>query len=66
MEQNPDSHQAIVSLSMVAFGKHFISNPDLVERLKRDAPLAQPNRQTFYGGDAEGYTDYPPMELAPA
>jgi len=51
---------------MVAFGKHFISNPDLVERLKRDAPLAQPNRQTFYGGGAEGYTDYPPMELAPA
>ncbi len=51
---------------MVAFGKHFISNPDLVERLKLDAPLAQPNRQTFYGGGAEGYTDYPPMELAPA
>ncbi len=51
---------------MVAFGKHFISNPDLVERLRLDAPLAPANRQTFYGGGAEGYTDYPPMELAPA
>jgi N-ethylmaleimide reductase len=51
---------------MVAFGKHFISNPDLVERLRLDAPLAPANRQTFYGGGAEGYTDYPTMELAPA
>ena len=51
---------------MVAFGKHFISNPDLVERLKVDAPLAQPKRETLYGGGAEGYTDYPTMALAPA
>ncbi|MBC8058221.1 MAG: alkene reductase [Rhizobiales bacterium] len=51
---------------LVAFGKHFISNPDLVERLQLDAPLAPPNRETFYGGGAAGYTDYPAMEKAPA
>ncbi|MFQ8431094.1 alkene reductase [Amaricoccus sp. W119] len=43
----------------VAFGKLFISNPDLVERLRRDAPLNAPDRDTFYGGGAKGYTDYP-------
>jgi N-ethylmaleimide reductase len=51
---------------MVAFGKDFIGNPDLVERLRIDAPLASSQRETFYGGGAEGYTDYPPMALAPA
>ena len=45
----------------VAFGKAFISNPDLVERLRRDAPLAPWQRETFYGGDAQGYTDYPAL-----
>ncbi|MET0384982.1 MAG: alkene reductase [Polyangiales bacterium] len=44
---------------MIAFGRPFISNPDLVERLRREAPLAEPNRATFYGGGAPGYTDYP-------
>ncbi|MFA7414525.1 MAG: alkene reductase [Rhizobium sp.] len=44
---------------MVSFGKQFIANPDLVRRLKEDAPLNTPNRSTFYGGGAEGYTDYP-------
>lgn len=44
---------------MVSFGKQFIANPDLVRRLKEDAPLNTPNRNTFYGGGAEGYTDYP-------
>jgi N-ethylmaleimide reductase len=43
---------------MVAFGKPFISNPDLVIRLLLGAPLAMPNRETFYGGGEEGYTDY--------
>jgi N-ethylmaleimide reductase len=51
---------------LVAFGKHFISNPDLVERLRADAPLTQPVRETFYGGGAEGYTDYPALAMAPA
>ncbi len=44
---------------MVAFGRRFISNPDLPERLRRDLPLAPYDRATFYGGRAEGYTDYP-------
>ena len=46
---------------LVAFGSPFISNPDLVERLRRNAPLAPGDRKTFYGGGAEGYTDYPAM-----
>ena len=53
-------------VDLVAFGKPFISNPDLVQRLRIDAPLATPNRDTLYGGGAAGYTDYPPLELAPA
>lgn len=45
----------------VAFGRLFIANPDLVERLRRDAPLNTPVVETFYGGDARGYTDYPAL-----
>ncbi|MDB5872734.1 MAG: putative flavoprotein NADH-dependent oxidoreductase [Ramlibacter sp.] len=44
---------------LVAFGKLFIANPDLVERLRRNAPLNTPDKATFYGGGAQGYTDYP-------
>lgn len=44
---------------LFAFGKLFISNPDLVERLKHGLPLAELNPATLYGGGAEGYTDYP-------
>lgn len=44
---------------LVAFGKDFISNPDLVNRYKLDAPLNPFDVATFYGGGAEGYTDYP-------
>ena len=51
---------------LIAFGRPFISNPDLVRRLRDDAPLAPLNRETLYGGGAEGYTDYPPLELATA
>lgn len=51
---------------MVAFGKLFIGNPDLVTRLRNDAPLATLNRDTLYGGGAAGYTDYPALERAPA
>ncbi len=48
----------------VAFGVPFIANPDLVTRLKIGAPLNAPNPATFYGGGAEGYTDYPYMDKA--
>ena len=51
---------------LVAFGRPFISNPDLVRRLREDAQLAPLNRETLYGGGAAGYTDYPPLELASA
>jgi len=44
---------------MVAFGKAFISNPDLVNRLRCDEPLAALDAKTLYGGGAAGYTDYP-------
>lgn len=50
----------------VAFGKLFISNPDLVERLRRDAGLNAPDVATFYGGGAKGYTDYDTLETAAA
>ena len=43
----------------VAIGRPFISNPDLVERIRNDLPWAAPQKETFYGGGAEGYTDYP-------
>ena len=48
-------------IDIVAFGRPFIANPDLVERLRRGAPLNTPDRETFYGGGAEGYTDYPTL-----
>ena len=44
---------------LIAFGRPFIANPDLVERFKSGAPLAAADPATFYGGDAHGYTDYP-------
>jgi N-ethylmaleimide reductase len=51
----------------IAFGRIFISNPDLPRRLQHGFPLTPYNRATFYGGDAAGYTDYPAYgELEPA
>ena len=47
---------------LVAFGRPFISNPDLVERMKQNAPLNDPNPNTFYTPGAEGYTDYPTLK----
>jgi len=44
---------------IVAFGKPFISNPDLVRRLHDNLPLAPWDQERFYGGGAQGYTDYP-------
>ena len=52
------------SADLVAFGRPFISNPDLVERLRHDAPLSPLNQKTLYGGGAEGYTDYPALVTA--
>lgn len=47
---------------LVAFGVPYLANPDLVERLAADASLNAANPDTFYGGGAEGYTDYPALE----
>ncbi|WAK02445.1 alkene reductase [Methylobacter sp. YRD-M1] len=44
---------------LIAFGKLFIANPDLPERFAKNAPLNEPDFDTFYQGGAHGYTDYP-------
>jgi 2,4-dienoyl-CoA reductase-like NADH-dependent reductase (Old Yellow Enzyme family) len=51
-------------IDLPAFGQPFIANPDLVARLKNGWPLTTPDRDTYYGGDAEGYVDYSPYEPA--
>jgi N-ethylmaleimide reductase len=56
------AEQAIANgADLVAFGKLFIANPDLVQRLRENSPLNMPDKSTFYGGGAEGYTDYPAL-----
>ncbi|MDR7017050.1 alkene reductase [Acinetobacter sp. 3657] len=45
----------------IAFGRPFIANPDFVKRIQESAPLAEPKPEFFYGGAAEGYTDYPTL-----
>jgi N-ethylmaleimide reductase len=46
---------------LVAFGRPYIANPDLVERLRQGAPLNAVVKETLYGGGAAGYTDYPTL-----
>ena len=46
---------------LVAFGVPYIANPDLVARLRDDAPFNKPTPSTFYGEGPGGYTDYPPL-----
>ena len=53
------------SADAIGFGKLFISNPDLVERLKAGAPLNDWDLRTFYAPGPEGYTDYPALETVP-
>lgn len=47
---------------LVSFGMSFLANPDLVERFRRGAPLNEPDRTTFFSGEARGYTDYPTLK----
>jgi N-ethylmaleimide reductase len=49
---------------LVAFGRPFISNPDLVARLKHDLPLAPLDPATLFGGGEQGYTTYPALQEA--
>ena len=61
----PDTAAAVVAkgdADAVAFGRHFISNPDLPERIRSGAALAAYDRSTFYTFDAVGYTDYPVLQ----
>ncbi|MEI8035022.1 MAG: alkene reductase [Betaproteobacteria bacterium] len=46
---------------LIAFGRSFLANPDLVQRFKLGAPLNVPDMETFYTSDAKGYTDYPSL-----
>ena len=48
----------------VAYGRLFISNPDLVERLKANSPLAEGNVRTWYSQGPHGYSDYPRAGVA--
>lgn len=57
----PSAEDAVASgnVDIVAFGRPFIANPDLPERIRQKAAFTPYNRATFYGGDVAGYTDYP-------
>jgi NADH:flavin oxidoreductase / NADH oxidase family len=58
----PDSAEAIVdkgNADLVAFGRHFLANPDLPKRIRLGLPLNAYDRATFHTFDAHGYTDYP-------
>jgi N-ethylmaleimide reductase len=58
----PASAEAIIEkgdADLVAFGRHFLANPDLPERIRLGLPLNEYDRKTFYTFDARGYTDYP-------
>jgi len=59
----PLAQQAVADgADLVAFGKAYIANPDLVARLRRGGPFNPPDKMTFYGGGEKGYTDYPFLE----
>jgi N-ethylmaleimide reductase len=49
---------------LIAFGRDYIANPDLVERIRLDAPFNDLRPEYFYGDTAEGYTDYPTLSQA--
>jgi len=60
----PEKAESLIAkglIDAVAFGRDYIANPDLVERLHRKAELNPQRPESFYGGGAEGYTDYPTL-----
>jgi N-ethylmaleimide reductase len=64
-EYNAESAQADLASGLadaISFGRPFISNPDLVERIKSNAPWAKDDFQTWYSEGPEGYIDYPALE----
>lgn len=61
---NPESGNRVIEEGLadaVSFGKYFISNPDLVERIRLGALLAEPDLHTYYTPGPKGYTDYPTL-----
>jgi len=56
--------RAMSLADLICFGRPFIANPDLVERLRSGAALAEPDPDTFYAGEEKGYIDYPRLEAA--
>ena len=62
--QRPTALEAVASgaADLVSFGRPFIGNPDLVRRLRENAPLNTADPSTFYGGGARGYVDYPTLD----
>ena len=58
-QQSGEAALAKGTADAVAYGKLFIANPDLPERLRQGLPLNEPDASRFFGGDAAGYTDYP-------
>ncbi len=64
---NPETAEASIANSdagLIAFGRHFIANPDLPRRIELGLPLNPYDRSTFYGYTARGYTDYPTYEAS--
>ncbi|MEO1211576.1 MAG: alkene reductase [Cyanobacteria bacterium J06638_20] len=57
---------AVGHTDLVVYGRIYISNPDLVERFRRNASLNPYDRSTFYGGNEQGYTDYPTLAVQTA
>ena len=63
----PDTAEDTVAggiVDAVAFGRHFVANPDLPRRIREGLPLTKHDRSTFYTFDAHGYTDYPTYDAA--
>ena len=59
--ENANQAISIGAADLVAFGRPFISNPNLVRRLREDAPFNPLQEDKLYGGGAEGYIDYPTL-----
>jgi N-ethylmaleimide reductase len=59
-----NAHVEHRNVDLVSFARHFIANPDLVERFRRSQPLSPSNPATYYSGGSKGYIDYPaPSEM---
>ena len=64
LDYTAETAEAVISRGVadaVTFGTLYISSPDLPSRFARQAPLATPDRATYYGGGIIGYTDYPTL-----